>query len=596
MRSVSTIVACRYQSHIDLDLQEMKEHMERGDFEHAYHVFRLGAHADPYAILKLEDPITADFADYNHNRESSRLVAYGITETDEVVPLHVSASTHRGSTTLYVRYDDDSQCHVGARQDPITKGCLATKGGVIVQGYGAVNYYYDMDSDNQYWKTLYGFSEHEAESMFHCKDKCPYAEYEKFYHYYGQMDYGAIWMTAALKGHSTSEGGMSFTHGSEDFSSLGNVGRAAAVETAAITMNVRTHINRMLVEWAVDGCRKCEGGDRCPRALEAWDEAVAQYTGSLVQPNHEQPGGYDAGLLYYGLAEELCQDFGTCGINGDDIEGTASVNLMLMQSFRTGRIFLEKNTCDMAYMTYGEIIHRMTIPLIQGTLRSAYRLQKELSNEEEQGRAVAFMASILPDLASCSAADADIVYEQLNLGSLQAKSKPDFETIKAALERNYNCMKVTCKDVGGLLDETGEHYVNGGNPCGSRRARRGGSGKWRRSSTTFGWNQVVLVGSAALVAVVMTIHRRRWIPALSSQADVVLSKLAGPGRHGRYHQVHSDYSPYSSGAIELDASSSTYDQDLSESSADYHEDGFDLSLRSTSGSGPTPGLQHSDSL
>ena len=564
------------QSKIDLDLQDMKELMQQGDFDQAYQIFRLGAHADPSAILRLEEVLTKDFQ-ATKSRSTTHLVAYGMDQTNQVVPLRVSAASRKGTSTIFVTYQNDTNCHVGGRHSPITNGCLASKGGLVVEDYGALNYHYDIDSDNQFRSSLYGFSENEAETMFRCHDKCPFPEYEKFYHYYGQLDYGAVWMTAALKGHSTSDGGMSFQHGSEDFGQLSVSGRRGAVETAAVTMNVRTQVNRIMTEWAVDGCRKCSD-KHCPEVLQGWDQAVAQYTGSMVQPILDQPHGYDSGILFYGLADELCQEFSTCGINGDDVEGTSAINRNLMQQFQSGRIFLEKNICDMAELTYGQIVHLMAVPLIQGTLRSAYRLQHtHQGDQEEKGRGVAFMASILPDLYSCSTSDADLVYDELNLSSGKI---PDFEKIKAAFERNYMCLSVSCDDVGGLVDETGEAYVDGGNPCGYRRARqRGGSS--RRRNNKFGGmagmpRHFLVLGSAGFVAVALTVFRSRWIPVVSSRVDFALSKLSGETT--RYQPVEAFQQFSLHPRMHRDDSSSAYDQDHSISSTDYHEDGFDLNL------------------
>jgi hypothetical protein len=237
----------------------------------------------------------------------------------------------------------------------------------------------------------------------------------------------------------------------------------------------------------------------------------------------------------------------------------------------------------MAELTYGQIVHLMTVPLIQGTLRSAYRLQHTHKGDpQEKGRGVAFMASILPDLYSCSVSDADLVYDELNLSS---DKTPDFEKVKAAFERNYMCLSVSCDDVGGLLDETGEAYVDGGNPCGSRRTRQRGSAR-RRSKQAWGigsstLSQLFVVGSAGLVLISLTVSRRRWVPVVSSRVDFVLSKLSGETT--RYHQIDHHHRRLHMGEVDFDASSSSFDQDQSESSTDYHEDGFDLNLSARQG-------------
>jgi hypothetical protein len=524
--------------------------MEQQDFDQAENVFKMGFHADPYAKLQLEEPVAHDFS----SDDGRPLVALGMNDQHEPVSLFISQGIKKNSLTIFVMYNetttssatDDNEkgsarpCHAGGRTNPTTEGCLASTGGLIIADYGAVNYHYTVDEDNRFWSSLFGFSEHEAERMFHCKDKCPYPEYEKFYRYYGQLDYGALWMEAALKGHSTAQGNLKFQHGQEDFSKLNGRGRMVAVETAAVTMNVRTHTNRIMTEWAIDACRKQEchvEGRTCPAVAEAWDHAVSLYVGSLVQPNEELPGGYESGHLYYGMADELCQDFATCGPNGDDIEGTSAVNHAIIQQFQTGRVLLEKGTCSTAELTYGQIVHLMTVPLIQGALRSAYRLQfTHKGDQEEQGRAVAYMASILPDLYSCSHQDADTVYNEMSISSGKI---PDFSKVKQAFERNYQCMIVTCEDVGGLYDLDKDQYFHGASPCGIRRTRQRGGKKAGHNSGLLGLaGQLFVVGSVAVAGVLLAVQRERWVPALSSRADVLLSRVVG-SRPVRYHEVHS---------------------------------------------------------
>ena len=589
---------------------------EEQDFEQAYQIFEFGANADPYAKLQLEEPLARDMdlVTLNHGRP---LVAVGLNNeqpTPQPVVLYISATVSKNSQTLFVMYNDTDDDGLGLRPScrvrrpgqatttttTNTEGCLASSGGLVIAEYGAVNYHYDIDKDNKFWSSLYGFSEHEAERMFHCKDKCPYPEYEKFYQYYGQMDYGAVWLKAALKGQSTADGDLKFQHGQEDFSKLAEPGRMAAVETAAVTMSVRTHINRIMTEWAVDVCWKQEcqvDGTSCPTVAEAWDQAVSLFVGSLVQPDETQPGGYESGHLYYGMADELCQDFATCGPNGNDIEGTSAVNLVVIQLFQTGRLLLEKGACSTAELTYGQIIHLMTVPLIQGTLRSAYRLQyTHKGDPKEQGRGVAYMASLLPDLYSCSPQDADKVYNELSILST-AKKAPDFGIIKEAIERNYRCMMVTCEDVGGLYDDAHDRYRDGASPCGSRRARqRSGHRKKRGSSSgqhglsgflgTLG--QVFVMGTVFVAVVFLAFQRReQWGPALSSRADILLSRVWG-ARPVRYHEVRTH-------SLQLRSQGS----DLSESYRSYGVeddiDDFALSNRNSNNLGDDDGADNSQS-
>jgi hypothetical protein len=62
--------------------------------------------------------------------------------------------------------------------------------------------------------------------MFHCKHDCPYPDYEKFYDYYGQLDYGDLWIEAAFEGRSTNFASVKFDRGNVDFSKLSLKARA----------------------------------------------------------------------------------------------------------------------------------------------------------------------------------------------------------------------------------------------------------------------------------------------------------------------------------------------------------------------------------
>ena len=79
---------------------------------------------------------------------------------------------------------------------------------------------------------------------------------------------------------------------------------------------------------------------------------------------------------------------------------------------------------------------------------------------------------------TCSPDDAAVIAKNVAYPDVLDASKPEeivpdgFAAVKAAFERNYKCMGITCSDVGGLLDDGPGTYVAG-------MARRGvGSLLW----------------------------------------------------------------------------------------------------------------------
>jgi hypothetical protein len=148
----------------------------------------------------------------------------------------------------------------------------------------------------------------------------------------------------------------------------------------------------------------------------------------------------------------------------------------------------------------------MSVPLIQGTLRYAYKVGGTAENTPKSlGEGYAFMMSVIHRVAVCDGSDAKIIYDALQIPTVAAtaasgangyklggtcttvacggacdnlgttctanacttKSACDadtgstwsvttFATVKKAFEDNYKCMGVTCADIGGLVDSSGD--------------------------------------------------------------------------------------------------------------------------------------------
>lgn len=523
----------------------MERHLAVGNFEKAKLVYMKGGNDLPYARLSLEAPLTQELP------VNTKIV--GMNKQGIHVDGTLLATTPPSATNLYVHYNIDEDCQTAGihEESPNLEGCFQSSGGLVVEGYGALNYHYAPTADNQYYSTLYGFSEHEAEKMFHCKDKCPYLEYEKFYHYYGKIDYGTLWIEHALDGTST-QSDEPFVHGNQDFSLLNEKGRAQAVSTATVSLNVLTQINRIMTEWSIETCEvECGKGQShdkpvpCPKAANNWDLAVATFVGSMEANNSGN------GHLLYSMANSYCQDFGTC--NDDKI---AKANGRIMQLFASGRTLLEAGNCMEAAAIKFEIISLMTIPLIQGLLKSAYALHGSniKNNDEERGRAAAYAAAILPDLHACNKHDALAVQSNFKF----AKETPvDFELVRDSLERNYNCLQLRCDVIGGLMTEDGTKYRPGAEPCNQRRMHsipeRGNDQSGPTWYSSIG--KAFLLCNVAVVGAMLVVKRAKWIPAVSSNLDMLVSSVIMRQRLRRQSSVspESDLQFY-----ELQTSNSVY--------------------------------------
>merc|ERR1740124_586236 len=109
---------------------------------------------------------------------------------------------------------------------------------------------------------------------------CPYADFVKFYEYYGDFDYADKWATGALDGSA-----VVFTNGNfnADFAINDGVAgfpaRIDAAKKGTAYMNVWMYVIREF-EDAIDDCLT-SSNDNNYDAAHAWDEGVAFYTGSL---------------------------------------------------------------------------------------------------------------------------------------------------------------------------------------------------------------------------------------------------------------------------------------------------------------------------
>jgi hypothetical protein len=223
----------------------------------------------------------------------------------------------------------------------------------------------------------------------------------------------------------------------------------AAIRWGMVGMNIHSHVLEKLHQ-ATASCKENEN------AIHYWDEAVGFYTGSIT----DFPG--EEGYLLFTVAEMECSYFGTCS------EGSmARVNEAIFVAFLEGKDMLQKKQCNEVIEVSRQIKSMMMIPLVQRILRHAYELDlQENQQAKTQGDAAAFMASLAPHLYSCQRSSAHMLWNDLAPGNA---TKASFEVLKFTLERTYDCLGISCEDVGGLLhiDPTGSGllYNKGAEPC-----------------------------------------------------------------------------------------------------------------------------------
>ena len=302
---------------------------------------------------------------------------------------------------------------------------------------------------------------------------CPYTTYEPYWNYYcstvtspcnSDGGYANTIVTAALLGDSSASG---LTNGGMDFTSVDNSARVEMIKKGTAYMNAWMYAIREF-EDAIDDCTNgdltANGGSSGP--VHAWDEGVAFYVGSAMNADDVAGGASGTtltqlsskGFLAYSLANKRCKNFKTCGYDGNSAVGEAKVNVELWNLFSEGQRKLLVGQCGDVVSVKNRIAQKMTVPLIQGTLRYAYKQSTTTASNppKEKGEGAIFAAAVLPQVHACNPAAAKAIYDNMNINNNGAV---DFNAVKAAFEGCYATMGVTCAEVGGLWD--GEKYYSG---------------------------------------------------------------------------------------------------------------------------------------
>merc|ERR1712070_868468 len=305
-------------------------------------------------------------------------------------------------------------------------------------------------------RSIAGFSTGAYAKMYDGCAGCPYKHYSMFYDYYGDYMYADTWVLAALDAKATS-----FTNGNADFTGAADSTREEAVAKGTAYMSIWMYVIREF-EDAIDDCLTCTSNcneHSSDNAVHAWDEGVAFYAGSLEGTDL---GGDSAGLLPYRLAEKRCANFKTCGSNADGTVGISKVNYDLNELFNEGKLLLDAGKCASVRRVVDDIVSKMTVPLIQGTLRYAYKVDSGIENTAKaKAEGAVFAAAVLPLVHHCSATAAESIYENMRIGS----PSTGFSAVKNAFESTYSCLGITCAEVGGLWDANDTDYHAFASPC-----------------------------------------------------------------------------------------------------------------------------------
>lgn len=462
------------QNALDLDQEAIEQQLALASpqgYEAAFRIYSKGSHSKSVAEVNLEGPLSEAV-------EKGTLIM-GVTSNGNQVAAQALEDTPSGAESLSVQYQiSDSQknyvwCRVGASITPETRGCLAANGTITIDDRIEIGYTYDPLVNNVNKRTIQGFSIAAKKTMWQCQD-CPYDYYKAFVEYYGFFDYGNQIVTAAFEGQKTK-----FNNFNSDFGIYGYDGREQIIKKATTYLIFWMAAVSAMEDALADCNSKCTLENCNEDQALSWDQAVAFYTGMLEGDN-----GSGSGKLIYALADKRCANFKTCGEKANEVVGTSYVNLEIMNNFKVGVGKLTNGECEAAVPYKEAIKELMLIPLIQGTLRYAWKTEYQAYSQKSEAEAAIFAMAVIPLVHRCDPDAAKIIETNLVVGQ-QRTAK--FADVKKAFESTYECLGIKESwKIGGLYDASTDTYFKGADPLGSP------SGSSKRSAG------LAVVGSAVL--------------------------------------------------------------------------------------------------
>jgi len=343
----------------------------------------------------------------------------------------LKSAASAGATMITVSYS--SVCKEGGLDTKDVSGCFTVGGGAITVGGVDIG---DPTAVVNKYRTLQGFSTAAEKKMTG-------QEYFDIYKaYYSAGDYADQRVLAGLD-----KTGIC--------SACDDAARVQIAKKTSAYMNVWMYVIREF-EDAVDDCKAgCIDCNDDP--VHAWDEGVAFYTGSL-----EGTDGSGSGKMLHALADKRCKNYLTCSAEN----GGSYVNAALFELFEKGKVALQQGKCTDIAPLKKKIVELMSVPLVQGSLRYAYKVAKLQGGSKEFAEGAAFSAAILPRIHACDAKAAKVIEDNMNMEIAEsARMAAGFKKVKEAFEKTYTCLGVTCAQIGGLIIQGSEYYEEFA-PCG----------------------------------------------------------------------------------------------------------------------------------
>lgn len=441
-------------ANIALDVQAMRNELER--FQHneegikrARKIYEFGGHSRSGCTLNLSEGLPFDMA--------AGSIVSGVGQGGKATTATLETGKKKGETQVKVLYTLDNPCFMGGLPEEIQQrdGCFEGSGKISIENPNedetevtSIDYTYDAEKGNTNERTIYSMSANAGRKfrLDGAANQEFFVSFQKYVDYYGEPNFGDRMINAAIQGSR-----YSFREGEFDFSNSSKQTRSKMMELFASYLNIGLFLISELENAAEKCADHCQYGDCHHAAIHGLDAAVAFYVGALQAQDESENGN-----LLYGLANEMCVRFKTCGPNGDQLQGTAKVNYDMFELFNEMRSNLENNQCVDARKNRDALEKLMFVPLVQGFRFATFRRLVGYSDEDLVDDAPPFSAAVLPILGHCKMAAAKNIQLDFAPGNRQAGE--DLSSIDKTLHEHYECMGMCCSDVGGLWDPNTNDY------------------------------------------------------------------------------------------------------------------------------------------
>lgn len=450
----------KHISNLALDLDAITKvlghHPDQERLDKAYKLYSIGGYSNTAATLYLEKGLPWEVPYFTHLQ--------GQASNGKHIRVAANADFGKGDTTIEVIYTDTkAACRVGeGLPDDLRSenGCLVTPGFLQVGNHMHPIAYAYNETDNYTDQTIKALSTEAYRSMrneYH--GDTFYGFFKPYVDFYGlgsEANFADEAVMAAAYGND-----FVFHHGNSvwEFKNVQHKARAQYMELISSLIIIGQSVSRSMEE-ALTSCRgQCPLNNCKPESFISLDSAVAFYTGTMQAQDDDGNGNF-----FYAYANEMCAHFKTCGEHGNSVEGAAKINIDIFNLWNQMRDYLESESCGEFEKSKTQVINLLKVPIIQGFLFSAYKLNNPDSEFQHSKHEEAPMAlALFPLLAECGMED---VFD------LKLDFSPDhvfliekFNDISNKLPDYFECLSVCCSDIGGVWDPALGAYVENGEPC-----------------------------------------------------------------------------------------------------------------------------------